>query len=70
MDTLPPDPHAMRSAGRRILHDDAMEARVVEGMSAEEWIEAPTTQSLARRLGLEEAVRHVAALVWSGWIGA
>lgn len=67
MDTDRPDEHAARAAGRRMLYDEALEALVVEGMSADEWVDHPATVGLARRLGLEDAPRHIAALVWSRW---
>lgn len=50
-----------------MLYDEALEALVVEGMSADEWVDHPATVGLARRLGLEDAPRHIAALVWSRW---
>lgn len=67
MDTDRPDEHAFRAAGRRMLHDDALEALVVDRLTAREWMTKPATIGLARHVGLEDELRHIAALVWSGW---
>ncbi|MFO0697055.1 MAG: hypothetical protein U0230_26005 [Polyangiales bacterium] len=60
-------PHVVNSVARRLLHEDASEACLVERLSAEQWMTDEPTRLLARSLELEDALPHVAALVWSGW---
>lgn len=60
-------PHVVNAVARRLLHEDASEACLVERISAEQWLADEPTRLLARSLELEEALPHVAALVWSGW---
>lgn len=61
------EPHIVHSVGRRLLHEDASEACRLERITAEQWLADEPTRLLARSLALEDALPHVAALVWSGW---
>ena len=47
-----------------MLHQDAVEACLTDGLAAEEWLALEGTRTLARAFGVEDVLAHVAAYVW------